>query len=108
VADHSHPGSVGNFTKNVFELTNGIARVNGGCENRRGSKHGCRSNAVPSAERDTAMRSLTVWQEYPVKLHNRIRIANRQAIAEQAPGDSWNLMRERPTETKGDTNEKGR
>ena len=50
VADHSRSGSVGNFTKNVFELTNGVAPVNSDSENRRGSKLGCRSNSVPSAE----------------------------------------------------------
>ena len=87
VADHFPSGSAGNFTRNVFERTNGVAPVNSGREKERGSRHGCRNNSVQSAERDTAMRSLTVSQEYPVKLHDRLRIANRQAIEGRAPRD---------------------
>jgi hypothetical protein len=54
--------------------------VNNGSEKERGLKHCFRNASVQSAERDTAMRSLTASQEYPVKLHDRLRIANRQAI----------------------------
>lgn len=70
-----------NFTKNVFEQTNGVALVNGGGDYRGSSKHGCGSKSVPSAERDTAMRGLTVRQEYRVKLHNPPRSAIRHEIA---------------------------
>ena len=87
VADPFPSGPAGNFTRNVFERTNGVAPVNNGSEKERGLKHGYRNNSVQSAERDTAMRSLTVVQEYPVQLHDRLRIANRQAIEGRAPRD---------------------
>lgn len=50
VANHFRSGPVGNFTRHVFERTNGVAPVNSDGECRRSSKRGCRSNAVPSAE----------------------------------------------------------
>ena len=99
VADHFHSGSVGNFTRNVYERTNGVAPVNNGSENRGGSKHGCRNNSVQSAERDTAMGSLTVLQEYTVKLHDRLRLANRQAIEGRAPRDGQSVTGELPGQT---------
>jgi hypothetical protein len=79
-------GFGGTFTVSVSGPTNAVALVNSDGGSRRGSKHGCRSNSVPTAERGTAKRGLTARQKYPVKLHNRIGIANRQRIAVQAPG----------------------
>jgi hypothetical protein len=42
------------------------------------------------------MLSLTVSQEYPVKLHDRLRIANRQAIEGRAPRDGQSVTGELP------------
>ena len=50
VANHFLSGPMGNFTRYVFERTNGVAPVNSDGEYRRSSKHGCRSNSAPSAE----------------------------------------------------------